>query len=92
MQVLGAGQCVQQGKWRQIQLSYRERKPQVKQDDVCFIIVAVNLSISPTYRALPADPAFWKDFFNSTTAWGLDVYEQDWQESVTRIAKDQNNC
>jgi len=31
-------------------------------------------------RALPADPAFWKDFFNSTTAWGLDVYEQDWQD------------
>ena len=31
-------------------------------------------------RALPADPAFWKDFFSTTGAWGLDVYEQDWQD------------
>ena len=31
-------------------------------------------------RALPADPAFWKDFFHSTGSWGLEVYEQDWQD------------
>ena len=31
-------------------------------------------------RALPVDAEFWKYLFGSSTIWGLEVYEQDWQD------------
>ena len=36
-----------------------------------------------TNRSLPQDPDFWRHLFSSSLGWGLEVYEQDWQVSMT---------
>ena len=33
-----------------------------------------------TKRALPLDGDFWQHLFGTSTGWGLEVYEQDWQD------------
>ena len=37
----------------------------------------------PTGTAVPVDPVFWEDLFRNSSAWGLDVYLQDWLNTET---------
>ena len=33
-----------------------------------------------TNRSLPQDAEFWDHLFGEAVRWGLEVYEQDWQD------------
>ena len=33
-----------------------------------------------TNRSLPQDAEFWDQLFGEAVRWGLEVYEQDWQD------------
>ena len=43
----------------------------------------ISLYMATLLTAVPQDPAFWEDLFKNSSAWGLDVYLQDWLNTET---------